>query len=166
MDLLHNLTPSVSRSSPPPPAFRQATMPVSVAPGQVAPFTCGCQRKLLLFLSLFFFLFFYLLLGFLCCTAAFCHAPQRSTACRMPPSYLQLSPQLFVSYFQGGGKFSHAYCPARGKLWLFVAKLNATRCAVSLSTGGERQRKRGIKSLGGVNCKTNKRMRSSGIKEN
>lgn len=116
MDLLHNLTPSVSRSSPPPPAFRQATMPVSVAPGQVAPFTCGCQRKLLLFLSVFFFLFFYLLLGFLCCTAAFCHAPQRSTACRMPPSYLQLSPQLFVAYFQGGGKFSHAYCPARGKL--------------------------------------------------
>lgn len=84
MDLLHNLTPSVSRSSPPPPAFRQATMPVSVAPGQVAPFTCGCQWKLLLFSLYFSFLFSTCYLAFYVALQRFAtpHSAQQHAACR------------------------------------------------------------------------------------
>lgn len=84
MDLLHNLTPSVSRSPPPPSAFRQATMPVSVAPGQVAPFTCGCQWKLLLFSLYFSFCFSTCYLAFYVALQRFAtpHSAQQHAACR------------------------------------------------------------------------------------
>lgn len=85
MDLLHNLTPSVSRSSPPPPAFRQATMPVSVAPGQVAPFTCGCQWKLLLFSLYFSFSFSTCYLAFYVALQRFAtpHSAQQHAAAQL-----------------------------------------------------------------------------------
>lgn len=137
-------------------ACRQ-TIPVSTSlfrlqlqRGQVAPFTCGvgCQWKLLLFL----------------CYLAFYVAAALATP--IPPSYHICScrrnfslPTFRVARERAASLRS--LIVQRRKLWLFVAKLNATRCAVSLSTGGE-----SVLVLGGVNCKTNKRMRSSCIKEN
>lgn len=147
MDPLHNQPDSNVFS-----ACRQ-TIPVSTSlqRGQVAPFTCGvgCQWKLLLFL----------------CYLAFYVAAALATP--IPP--IQLSAVVAATFrclLSGWQESVRQVCvrllsSAERKLWLFVAKLNATRCAVSLSTGGE-----SVLLLGGVNCKTNKRMRSSCIKEN
>lgn len=98
---------------------------------------------------------FSLLLGFLCCSSS-CHAHSTYPAicsCRRNFSL----PTFRVARERAASLRS--LIVQRRKLWLFVAKLNATRCAVSLSTGGE-----SVLLLGGVNCKTNKRMRSSCIK--
>lgn len=153
MDPLHNQPDSNVFS-----ACRQ-TIPVPTSlfrlqlqRGQVAPFTCGvgCQWKLLLFLC---YLAFYVQQQFLprpfhlATISAVVAATFRCLLLGWQESVRQVCVRLLSS--------------AERKLWLFVAKLNATRCAVSLSTGGE-----SVLVLGGVNCKTNKRMRSSCIKEN
>lgn len=128
MDLLHNLASSVfsaALSPPPAPAYRQA-IPVSVS---------QTSSTFYLWLSVKTFAFSHCqLLGFLCCTAPFCHAP---SAQHHAAQLSALVAATFRCLLLGGGKFAFAYCPARRKLWLFVAKLNATRCAVSLSTGGK-----------------------------
>lgn len=93
-------------------------IPVATSPSDFSFLRTSSTFYLWRWLSLKTFAFS-LLLGFLCCRVAV------QLATPIPPSYLQLSPQLFVAYFQGGqviagggdcGKFAFAYCPAQKTL--------------------------------------------------